>query len=120
MASDVFVPVEPIQVAPLLDILAPDDIRIHGHRIGIEHIVFAFNRGETAEEIVQRFPGLDLRTVYTLIAYYLTYRDQVDRYIERLDQSSAESRAAWAHTRSLLSHRIGAILRERAETEYAP
>ena len=82
MASDIFVPIEPIQVAPLLDILAPDDIRIHGHRIGIEHIVFAFNRGETAEEIVQRFPGLDLRTVYTLIAYYLTYRD--NRSLKRL------------------------------------
>ncbi|MBP6440164.1 MAG: DUF433 domain-containing protein [Caldilineaceae bacterium] len=120
MKSEISIPIEPIQVAPLFDILAPDDIRIHGHRIGIEHIVFAFNRGETAEEIMQRFPGLDLRTVYSLIAYYLTYRDQIDKYLDHLDQSSAESRAAWAHTRTSLSHRIGAILRERAETEYAP
>ena len=120
MTSDSPIPVEPLQVAPLLDIWAPDDIRLHGHRIGIEHIVFAFNRGETAEEILQRFPGLDLRAVYTFIAYYLTYREQVDKYVEQLERSSAESRSEWARSRTSLSHQIGAILRERAETEYAP
>jgi uncharacterized protein (DUF433 family) len=120
MRSEASIPIEPVQVAPLLDILAPDDIRIHGHRIGIEHIVFAFNRGETAEEIVQRFPGLDLRTVYTFIAYYLTYREQVDKYVEQLERSSAESRSEWARSRTSLSQRIGAILRERAEAEYVP
>ncbi len=114
------IPVEPLQVAALLDVLAPDDVRIRGHRIGLEHLVFAFNRGETAEEIVQRFPGMDLRTVYTLIAYYLTYRDEIDRYIGSLEQSSAESRLAWEHARTAVSHRVGAILRERTSAEYAP
>jgi uncharacterized protein (DUF433 family) len=80
MTGLVSIPVEPLQIAPMLDVLAPDDVRIRGHRIGLEHLVFAFNRGETAEEIVQRFPGMDLRTVYTLIAYYLTYRDEIDSY----------------------------------------
>lgn len=120
MAGEVSIPVEPLQVAALLDILAPDDVRIRGHRLGLEHLVFAFNRGETAEEIVQRFPGVDLRTVYTLIAYYLTYRAEIDHYIERLEQSSAEAKQAWEHSRTSVSHRVGAILRERASTEYAP
>lgn len=119
MTGKVSIPVEPLQVAPLLDMAAPDDVRIRGHRIGLEHLVFAFNRGETAEEIVQRFPGIDLRTVYTLIAYYLTYRDEIDSYITDLEQSSAESRQAWEQSRTSVSHRVGAILRERA-AEYAP
>lgn len=119
MAGKVSIPVEPLQVAALLDILAPDDVRIRGHRLGIEHLVFAFNRGESAEEIVQRFPGLDLRTVYTLLAYYLTYHDEIDNYIDSLEQSSAEAKQAWAQSRTSVSHRVGAILRERASTEYA-
>lgn len=120
MTGKVSIPVEPLEVTPLLDILAPDDIRIHGHRIGLEHLVFAFKHGETAEEIVQRFPGMDLRTIYTLIAYYLTYREEIDSYIDSLEQSSAESRQAWEHSRTSVSHRVGAILRERAAAEYAP
>lgn len=119
MTGKVSIPVEPLQVAPLLDMLAPDDVRIRGHRIGLEHLVFAFNRGETAEEIVQRFPGMDLRTVYTLIAYYLTYRDEIDSYVADLELSSAESQQAWEHSRTSVSHRVGAILRERA-AEYTP
>lgn len=113
-------PIEPLDVGSLLDVIAPDDIRIRGHRIGIEHIVYAFNRGETPEEVIHRYPGLDLRTVYMLIAYYLTHHTLIDTYIAQLEQSSAESRQTWEQSRTPVSHRISAILRERANQEYAP
>ncbi|HQY92224.1 MAG: DUF433 domain-containing protein [Caldilinea sp.] len=120
MTVEAPIPLAPLQIVPLLDILASDDIRIHGHRIGIEHIVYAFNSGETPEEIVLRFPGIELRTVYLLVAYYLTNRGQIDEYIERLEQSSIESREVWERSRTPTSRLIGVVLRERAEANYTP
>jgi hypothetical protein len=43
-----------------LDFLAPDDIRIKGHRSGIETVMYEYlYRGRTAEEI-QLSPSLSL------------------------------------------------------------
>ncbi len=38
--------------------------------------------GATAEEIVHRYPSLDLKSVYEVLAYILRYREAVDQYIE--------------------------------------
>ncbi len=38
------------------DVLAPDDIRIHGTRIGIESILYEYiHRGQSPEAIAERF-----------------------------------------------------------------
>ncbi|MFH1112929.1 MAG: DUF433 domain-containing protein [Pseudomonadota bacterium] len=64
------------------DFLAPDDIRIKGHRIGIQDILYEFiHRARIPEEIVRRFPTLTLEQVYATILYYLHNKEQVDRYI---------------------------------------
>jgi uncharacterized protein (DUF433 family) len=58
---------------------APDDSRIAGSRVGLEHVLFyyTFHVG-TAEEIVARYPTLTLDQVYATILYYLRNREQVD------------------------------------------
>ena len=64
------------------DILAPDDIRIKGTRIGIESILYEYiHRGQSAEEISAHFPALDLEQIYATILYYLHNRERLDAYL---------------------------------------
>jgi uncharacterized protein (DUF433 family) len=65
------------------DLLAADDIRIKGHRIGIETVLYEYlYRERTAEEIQQLYPSLTLAEVYTTILYYLLNKESVSRYIQ--------------------------------------
>ena len=64
------------------DILAPDDIRIKGTRIGIESILYEYiHRGQSAEEIAAHFPALDLEQIYATILYYLHNKEEVHQYM---------------------------------------
>ncbi|HEY3820321.1 MAG TPA: DUF433 domain-containing protein [Polyangiaceae bacterium] len=68
------------KLPPLLT--EPDGVvRISGTRVSLETVVAAFDAGATAEEIVQRYPSLDLAAVYGAIAYILDNRSEVDAYV---------------------------------------
>lgn len=70
------------QLEQYFDFLAPDDIRIKGHRIGIESVLYEYLfREQTAEQILRRFPSLTLEQVYATILYYLSNREKVEAYI---------------------------------------
>lgn len=63
-------------------ILAPDDIRISGTRIGIESILYEYiYQGKTPEEIAEQFHTVTLEQVYATILYYLHNKEQVSAYI---------------------------------------
>jgi len=49
--------------------------RVGGTRITLDLVVRAFNRGATAEEIVQKYCSLQLSDVYQVIGYYLKHAD---------------------------------------------
>ncbi len=58
----------------------PDgEIRVVGHRIGLYHFVYNYNRGFTAEMILCQFPTLELATIHKVSAFYLDHHDEVDR-----------------------------------------
>lgn len=99
-------PLTPIDIAAYLDIQSDDDIRIKGRRIGIEHIIYAYNEGYSPEEISNRFSGVDLKIIYSLIAWYLHNRAQIDAFIAELDAMSAVARAEWQSQRSAASLRV--------------
>lgn len=64
------------------EFLAPDDIRIKGHRIGIESILYEYiHRDQTPEAIAVTFPTLSLEQIYATILYYLHNRKQIDAYM---------------------------------------
>jgi uncharacterized protein (DUF433 family) len=46
--------------------------RVGGTRVTVDLVVRAFNRGATAEEIVQKYDTLRLPDVYQVIGYYLS------------------------------------------------
>jgi uncharacterized protein (DUF433 family) len=73
-----------MQLEDYFDFLSPDDIRIKGHRIGIDNILEYFLQGYTPEEIGVNYPGLSLEKIYATITYYLHNRAEVDAYLVSL------------------------------------
>jgi uncharacterized protein (DUF433 family) len=73
------------------DFLGTDDIRIKGHRIGIDDVLSYYLEGFSAEEIGARFPSLKLEEIHATITYYLHNRAEVDALLTRL--------AAWREQR---------------------
>ena len=72
-----------MQLEQYFDFLAPDDIRIKGHRIGIESVLYEYLfREQTPEQILRRFPSLDLEQIYATILYYLSNREKVEAYVK--------------------------------------
>jgi len=66
------------------DFLAPNDIRLKGHHIGIETILFDYQDGLTAEEIALRYPTLSLEEIYATITYYWRNQEQVETYLKSI------------------------------------
>jgi uncharacterized protein (DUF433 family) len=71
-----------MQLEDHFEFLAPDEIRIKGHRVWIEHVLYEYiYRAQTAEEIAQRFDTLTLEQVYAVILYYLHNKDAMGKYM---------------------------------------
>lgn len=71
-----------MQLEDYFDFQAPDDIRLKGHRIGIETILYEYiHRGRTPEEIAAEFETLTLDKVYATILYYLCNKEAVGKYV---------------------------------------
>ncbi len=66
-------------------------LRVAGTRVTLDSIVMAFDLGATPEEIVQRYPAVDLASAYAVIAYVLRHRESVDAYLS--ERSTAASKA---------------------------
>lgn len=68
-------------------------IRVGGTRVTLDTVVYAFNEGATAEEILERYPSLQLADIHSVISYYLHHRDEVDRYLRKREQEAEEIRS---------------------------
>ncbi|MGD0769559.1 MAG: DUF433 domain-containing protein [Tepidisphaeraceae bacterium] len=65
-------------------------LRVGESRVLLELIVRAFQDGATPETIVQRYSTLALAGVYSVIAYYLRDRKEVEAYLARRKQLAKE------------------------------
>lgn len=71
-----------MQLEDYFDFQAPNDIRIKGHRIGIETVLYDYIfKAQTPEEIAARWNTLTLEEVYATILYYLHNKEQVHNYL---------------------------------------
>lgn len=55
--------------------------RVAGTRLTLDTVAHAFRNGATPEEIVQRYPSLELADAYEAVAFYLRHRGEVDAYL---------------------------------------
>ena len=69
--------------------------RVGGTRVTLDLVVRAFNRGATAEEIVQKYDSLRLPDVYQVIGYYLRHAGELAEYFE--NRGRAEERLLSSH-----------------------
>jgi uncharacterized protein (DUF433 family) len=61
-------------------------------RVTLDTVVAVFNQGATVEEIVYRYPSLNLADVYATIAFYLKHQSEVEVYLRQRRQQSQEIR----------------------------
>lgn len=77
------------------DLLRPDDIRIRGHRIGIETVLYeCIHLSQPPEQIAAQFPTLSLEEVYATILCYLRDREAVSAYLAARIEHGEQARAA--------------------------
>jgi uncharacterized protein (DUF433 family) len=67
-------------------------VRIGNSRVTLDTVVYAFNDGANSEEILERYPSLELADIYSVIAYYLRHRTEVDEYLKDREAFRAEVR----------------------------
>jgi uncharacterized protein (DUF433 family) len=70
--------------------------RVGDSRVLLDLVIHAFNAGRTPEEIVQSYDTLQLEEVYSVIAYYLAHRPEIDAYLQ---QREFEADALWEDIR---------------------
>lgn len=61
-------------------------------RVTLDTVVAVFNQGATAEEIVYRYPSLNLADVYATITFYLKHQSEVEAYLKQRRQQAQEIR----------------------------
>lgn len=62
-------------------------------RVRLEVVIAAFHQGDSPEQIVDNFDVLTLAEVYSVIAYYLHHRQEVDEYLHQQAQLAKEVRS---------------------------
>lgn len=89
-------------------------IKVRGTRITISLVLNAFLEGNTAEEIVDQYDTLALADVYSIIAFYLNNRAEVDEYLrsrrehaEQLREEIEKKFPRAGRRERLLARRIG-------------
>ncbi len=68
-----------------------DVIRIKGNRIAIEIVLEDYLEGASPEEILLRYPTLNLEKIHATILYYLAKKEEVEVYLERVRQLDEEA-----------------------------
>jgi uncharacterized protein (DUF433 family) len=76
--------------------------RIGGTRVSLDSVVYAYRRGASPESIQRSFPSLSLEQVHGALAFYLSHRAEIDKYLvegeeefEKVRQASHEKHPDW-------------------------
>ncbi|MEB3883367.1 DUF433 domain-containing protein [Lyngbya sp. CCY1209] len=104
-----------MQLEDYLEFIDPDEIRLKGHRIGIEDIIKYYLDGYTPEQILQELPTLNLEKIYAAIAYYLHNRFLLDAYLLRLWKRREQHYQEFVNHPSPLRQRLKAAKQQRQE-----
>jgi len=66
-------------------------VRVGKTRVRLDSVLHAYKCGFSAEEILRKFPALELADIHAVIAYYLWYRDEVEQYLEERQRGEEEA-----------------------------
>ena len=71
-----------------------NEIRLTGHRIGLEHVIQLYQEGLSPELVVEHYPSLPLLLVRKVIEFYEANKSDVDVYVAACEAEVARQRAA--------------------------
>ncbi len=97
------------------DFLSPDDIRLKGHRVGIDDVLYYYLEGYTPEEIAANLPSLSLEEIHATITYYLRNRSEMDAYLARLAEWREQRYREWAANPPPVVQRLRALKARREQ-----
>jgi len=98
-----------MQIEDYFDFADPNHIRLKGHRIAIDDVIWLYRDGYSPERIAQSFPGLSLEQTYATITYYLAHRAQIDAYLEQAERESEREYQQWVSNPSSTIQRLREI-----------
>lgn len=102
------------------DFLSAHDIRLKGHRIGIETILLDYlELGLFPEDIVLRYPGLTLEQVYATITYYYRNQAKIDAYLREHKEYTERAYREQELNPSPAAKRLRELISRRQEIGYA-
>ena len=104
-----------MQLEDYFEFLDPDDIRIKGHRIGIDNVIQYYLQGYSPEEIIDELPSLNLEKIYATLAYYLHNRVEIDAYMLRLAKWREQRYQESLANPSRLMQRLRALKAQREQ-----
>jgi uncharacterized protein (DUF433 family) len=67
-------------------------LRVGDSRVLLEMVIQTFQDGATPETIAQQYSSLNLSDVYSVIAYYLRHRDEVEEYLAQREEKAESVR----------------------------
>jgi uncharacterized protein (DUF433 family) len=106
-----------MQLEDYFDVLAPNDIRVKGTRVGIETVLFDYlDLGLFPEDIAVRYPTLTLEQVYATITYYWHKQAELDAYLQVCREHEAQMRREQELNLSPAVKRLRAIAQQRGVT----
>src|SRR5438552_1344756 len=78
--------------APPLRMDADGVVRVGGTRVTLDTVVWEYENGASAEEVVLHYPTLDLADAYAVFSYYLQNCAEVDVYLAERRKQAEEVR----------------------------
>jgi len=71
-----------MQIEGYFDFVSPNEIRIKGHRIWIEHVLYeSIHNAMSPDELAVRFATLTLEEIYATLLYYQRNKASMDTYL---------------------------------------
>ena len=67
-------------------------IRVGGARVTLDTVFYAFLEGATPEEVMQRYPSLNLADIYAVFSYCANFQQDVADYVREQETFAAKIR----------------------------
>jgi uncharacterized protein (DUF433 family) len=103
-----------MQLEDYFEFLGPQEIKLKGHRVWLEHVLYEYiYRERTAEQIAREFDTVSLDKIYASILYYLQNKEIVSQYIADWLESGRRAREEQARKHPELVETLGRLMEQR-------
>ncbi len=107
-----------MQIEDYFDFISADEIKIRGHRIWIEDVLYEhIFREMQPSDLVRRFPSLTLEQVHACLLYYLHNRERMDQYLAAWLEHGRQMRLEQERQPTPASQRLRALAAELAKRQ---